>query len=182
MHAGEQLVDHLERSALPCGIAKLVEFCRHRIEHGPCFRKGRGTAGCENGQLALRRALRAAADRRIQIVSARGFELFRQPARHVGVHGCGGDEYRVLCERLGDAVLAEQNGFGLRGVDDHADDDICLACGLRRGLCATSAFRDEPRHGIGRDVAAGDIKTRAPQRRCHAKAHRPQPDDGDARF
>ena len=32
------------------------------------------------------------------------------------------------------------------------------------------------------DVAAGDVKTGAPQRGRHAKAHRAEPDDGDARL
>src|SRR5258708_30706758 len=60
MHAGEQLVDHLERGALTCGIAEFVEFCRHRIQRGPRFLESRGTARCQNGELALRRVLCAA--------------------------------------------------------------------------------------------------------------------------
>ena len=109
-------------------------------------------------------------------------QLLCQPPRDVGVHGRGGDEHRILGQRLGDAVLAEQNGFGLRGVDDHADDDVGRPGGLRRRPGALAAVGDEPRHRVGRDVAAGDVKTRALERGRHAKAHRAQPDDGDARF
>jgi hypothetical protein len=46
MHAGQQLIDHLEGGALPRGIAEFVEFCRHRIERQPSFCKSCGTAGC----------------------------------------------------------------------------------------------------------------------------------------
>jgi len=86
-HAGQQLVDHLERRALARGIAEFVKLCRHCVQCRPCLGEGRRTAGSKNGQFALRGALRAAGDRRVQIVPAGGFELFRQPPRDVGVHG-----------------------------------------------------------------------------------------------
>ena len=30
----------------------------------------------------------------------------------------------MVMKRFGDAIRAEQNGFGLRGIDDDADDDV----------------------------------------------------------
>src|SRR6202040_1766614 len=53
-------------------------------------------------------------------------------------------------------------------------------CGFRRRLGAISAVSDEPRDGIRRDVAAGDLETGASQRGRHAVPHRAQSDDSDA--
>ena len=47
---------------------------------------------------------------------------------------------------------------------------------------ATAPVGHEPRHRCIGDIAAGDVKTRAPQRGGHAKAHRAQPNDGDTRL
>src|SRR5712664_280881 len=113
---------------------------------------------------------------------AAGFQLLGQPPRHVRIHGRGGDEHGILGQGFGNAVLAEQNGFGLRGVDDHADDNVGRLCGLRRCLGAAPAVSDKPGDGVSRDIAAGHAKTRARERGRHAKTHRTQPNDGDARF
>jgi hypothetical protein len=79
-------------------------------------------------------------------------------------------------------VLAEQDGFGLRGIDDDADNDVGVLGRFRRRLGAFAALGDEPRYRLRRHVASGDVKARALQRGRHAKAHRAQPDDGDAWF
>ena len=50
----------------------------------------------------------------------------------------------LLGKRFGDAVLAEQNGFGLGGVDDHADDDVGLFRRFRRRPGALAAIGHEP--------------------------------------
>ncbi|MGY2844684.1 hypothetical protein ACVMDN_001938 [Bradyrhizobium sp. USDA 4510] len=163
MHAGQQLVDHLERGALPRGIAELVELCRHRIQRRPRLRKCRGAAGGENRQFALRRALRAAGDRGIEIVPAGRLELLCEAPRDIRVHGRRGDEDRVLGQGLGDAVLAEQDPFSLRRVDDDADDNVGIPGRLGRRLGALAAVGDEARHRIGRDVAAGHLETGPPE-------------------
>ena len=182
MHARQQLVDHLERGALARGIAEFIELCRHRIERGPRPGESGGTAGGENGQFALRRALCAAGDRCVEVMPARRLQLAGEPPRDIRVHGRRRDEHRILGQGFGNPIPAEQNGFGLGGIDDHADDDIGLPCGFRRRLGARSPVSDKTRNRIRRYIAAGDGKTRAPQRGRHAKAHRAEPNDGDTWF
>ena len=107
-------------------LTEFIKLCRHRIERRSCFRESGSTAGGENGQFALRRALRAAGDRRVEVVPARRLQLFGEPPRDIRVHRRRRNKYGVLGECFGDALLAEQNGFGLGGVDDHADNDAGL--------------------------------------------------------
>ncbi len=42
------------------GVAELIELGRHGVERGPGFGESGSAARCQNGQFALRRALRAA--------------------------------------------------------------------------------------------------------------------------
>jgi len=65
------------------------------------------------------------------------------------------DEHRALRQGLGNAVLAEQDGFGLRGVDDTLTTTSAHLCGLGRRLRAASTVGDEPCHGI-----VGDNRSR----------------------
>jgi hypothetical protein len=182
MHAGEQLVDHLEGGALPCGIAELIELCRHRIERRPCFRERRRRARSEDRQLALRGALRAAGDRRVQIMAASCFELLGQTPRDIRIHGRGRNKDSALGQRFRDTARTKQNGLGLRGIDHHANDNVGILGGFRRCLGALAAIGDEAGDAVGRDVAAGHFKAGAAQRGRHAHAHRAQPDHGHARF
>ena len=159
------------------------EICRlgrSLFERGSRLGECGSASRCQNGQFALRRALRAARDRRVEIMPAAGFQLFRQSPRHVRVHGRGGDEHGILGQGFRDAVVAEQNGFGLRGVDHHADDDAGCFGGLSRCRGALAAIGDEARDRIGGNIAAGDVKTCTAQRGRHAEPHRAQPDHGDA--
>jgi hypothetical protein len=112
----------------------------------------------------------------------RGLQLLGEPSSDIRVHGRRRDEHGILGQRLDDAFLAEQNGVGLGGIEDHADDNLGLVSCLRRRVSALAAIGDKTRDQIGRDVAAGDRKAGALERNRHAKTHRAEPDYGDARF
>ena len=86
------------------------EICRlgrSLFERGPRPGESGGTAGGENGQFALRRALRAAGNRRVEVVPAGCFQLFGEPPRDIRVHRRRRNKYGVLGECFGDALLAE---------------------------------------------------------------------------
>src|SRR5690349_3780007 len=86
------------------------------------------------------------------------FQLFGEPPRHIGVHGRGRNKNGVASERLGDAVLAEQDGLRLRSIDDHADDDAGALGRFRRAFAAFAAGLEERASGGRRAVAADNIQ------------------------
>jgi len=180
MHAGEQLVDHLEGGALARLVAELVELGRHRIERGPRLSERRRAPGGENGQRSLRGALRPAADRRIEIEATLGLEPLCQTTGHSRIHGGGGDEDGPLGHGLRDPLLAEQDGLGLSRIDHHRDDHIGANHGLSRCGRAAPTLGHEPLDGGGADVAARDLETRALERERRAETHRAQADHGGA--
>src|SRR5438874_41283 len=94
---------------------------------------------------ALRGVLRPAGDRRIQIVPAGRLQLLGETSRHVWIHRSRRQEDAVLRHGFGDAILAEQDRLGLRGIDDDTDDDIGALGGFGRRLGADAALRHEPR-------------------------------------
>ena len=161
----------MKAAPCPARVAEFVELGRHRIERGPRLGEGGRAAGGQDGQLALRRALRAAGDRRVEIMPAGGLQLLGEPARDVRVHGGGGDEHGVLGQRLGDAVLAEQDGLGLRGVDDHADHDV----GRLRAASA-GVFAPWPPSATNRATASAETSqpvTSKPARRSEVAMPKP---------
>jgi hypothetical protein len=162
-------------------IAQLVKLGRHRVERGPRLGEGRRAAGREDGEFALRGALRAAADRCVEIETAARFQPLGKHARHIGIHRGGRDKHRAVRHGGSCAVLAEQDRFGLRGIDHDRHDDGGICGGLRRCGRAASACLNETLHRVGTDVAADNLEASPQQRRRHAEAHRPQTDDGDAR-
>ncbi len=179
MHASQQLIDHLERRALPRFVAEFVELRRHRIERGSRFEKCRLAAGGENSQFALRGTLRATADRRIEIMPPGGLKLFCQTAGDIGVHGRRRNENRILRQGFGDAVLSEQDRLGLRCIDHDADDGVGVPGDLRRCRRAPPALGHPFGDGLRRDIASRDIESGTLQRNRHAEAHRTEADNSN---
>jgi hypothetical protein len=67
VHAGEKLIDHLERRAEADFRAEIVHLRRHGVEHRTSLGKGGARARSQNGQSAVSSARRAAADRSVKI-------------------------------------------------------------------------------------------------------------------
>ena len=65
---------------------------------------------------------------------------------------------------------AEQDGFGLRGVDDDTDDDVGPLGRFRRRRRANTAVRDEPRDGV---IRTSQPVTSNPARRSEVAMPKP---------
>ena len=167
VHAGEQLVDDLERGADAGLVTEPIDGLGDGGEHRLGRGEGVGAARGHDGQLAAGRPRRAAAHRRVEIVEA-GLAAPLGEASGVG----GGHRRRgqhdaaVPHGRDGAAarLAAEQDGFGLRRVDDDHDDDARhpgpLPPHLRAGAPPTSANLAQRRRIwiVAGDGAAGTQK------------------------
>ncbi len=180
MDTGEQLIDHLEGSALTSGVAQLVDLGRHRVECRPGFGKRSGAAGGKNRERAFGRALSAAADGRIEIVAARRLQTRGEFFRHLRVHRGRGKKHGALRHRVRHAIVAKENGLGLRRVDHNRNNDVGIVRRFCRRLRTGPAIRNKARDIVLPDVTHGEFAAGVAQRGRHAKSHRTQTDDGDA--
>ncbi len=94
----------------------------------------------------------------------------RHRPRKLGGDRGAGDHDGAGLQLRNDPVIAEQNAFALRGVQDHDDDRIEFARDVAESA-ALAAFRFETRHCFRIDVDAMDAMSGAQQGRGHAVTH-----------
>ena len=179
MHAGEELVDHLDLRALARPIAQAVDLGRNRREHVLARSERRRGARGHDRHLARRRLGGAAGDRRVEHEEAAPGEPLAEALGEVGRRGDAQDHDATGGHRGRGAVRAEQHAFGLLGVDDEDRDDAGLRTELRRARARNAAGGGKGVERVASHIAGGGGETRPQQRARSAHAHRAESDDPD---
>ena len=176
MHAGQQLVDHLDRGALPRLVAQAVEAACDRLEHGLAAGEGFRPARGHHGHLPGGRLRRTARYRRVDQVQTQGVQPCAELLRELGRYGGAGDHHRAGQQLGRRSLLAEQHDLGLLRIDHHDHQRIDDRPERRRRLGAMTARVDHLLHRFRPHVAGVHLEARAQQRLGDAHSHRAQTD------
>ena len=131
----------------------------------------------DDRQLARGGALGASADGSVDHGDAPGRELIGEPARHDRVDGAHADDDVARLRALDDAVLARDDGFGLRRRLHHADGALDLG-GHRLGRGGQrGAARLPDLSFAGIDVVHDEREAVLDEVQRHRSTHVPEPDE-----
>ena len=171
VHAREQLVDDLDLAAVAGPVAQLVDLGGHVVERAAGLGVGGGGAGGHHRHFARCCLGRAAGNGRVQVQQAQAgqarFELHRPVRVHRGAH----DEQAAGPQGRRGTALAEQHGFGLRGVHHHAHDHLAVRGQFGRAGTGHTTVGRESLGDFQAHVAHVHVPARAAQRSGHAAPH-----------
>jgi hypothetical protein len=168
----------------PALVAQAVDLGGHGVEHRAGPGVGLGPAGGHHRHLAARGLGGAAGDGGVEVQQAELFEPRLQRHRPVRVDGGAHHEQAAGLHRRGAArggAVAEQHRLGLRGVDDHRDDDVALRAERGQRIAGRAAVAREGFGHLAAHVEHMRRVARAAQRLRHAGAHGAKAHEADGR-
>ena len=179
MHAGQQLVDHLDRGAGARRVAQSIDLLRHRFQHRLAAVEGCGRTGRHDRQFTGGGLGRATGNGRIEQHDIAAGQSLPECLGVVGRHGAAKHDDAARAHRLHGAVISEQHLLGLIGVDDRHEDDAAGCAKLARTAEAGGALVRQLLHGRRTHVVHANSMSGARQRPGHAAAHCSETDDAN---
>ena len=174
----DQIVDHLadlsgaEIAQVENGVGEGRERRPAGLEHVPI-------ATGHDQKLALFRRPFATAQGRVEERHPAALTLGREPLHGAGRDGRGYGDDGAFPGRRQQPVRAQDHLFGLGIEADDDDDEIAFARHFRRVGGLPGAERRRRRHGLIRNIEAGDGETLLDQVPGHRPSHAAEPDDAD---
>ena len=171
MHARQQLVDDLDRGALPDVGPDAIGLGGHRFQHRGQRVEGRIGARSHHGHRPLRGLGGPARHRRVQHQDAARGQIGAKGARIIRRLGAADHDRAAGCDAVGHAPLPQDHLTRLRAVHHQHDHRVEIAAKARDAI--RHALGPLGRKGVAApriqvDAAGGQSGTQAGQRRPHA--------------